>query len=95
MGILSGLKGLFSGAERAPEKPEDTVEYKGFSIIPAPIKEGGQFRVAATVTQGEGAEQQTHTFIRSDLMPNRDECIEITLRKAKLTIDQMGSHIFK
>lgn len=95
MGILSGLKGLFTGAESAPEKAEDAVEYKGFSIIPAPMKEGGQFRVAATVTKGEGEEQQTHTFIRSDLMPNREECIAITLRKAKLTIDQMGSQIFK
>ncbi|MBU2319319.1 MAG: transcriptional regulator, partial [Gammaproteobacteria bacterium] len=49
---------------------------------------------AATITKGEGEEQKTHKFIRSDLMPNRDECIEITLRKAKLTIDQLGDNIF-
>ncbi|ETI59196.1 HlyU family transcriptional regulator [Marinomonas profundimaris] len=94
MGILSGLKGLFSGGESTPEKAEETVEYKGFSIVPAPMKDGGQFRVAASITKGEGEEQKTHKFIRSDLMPNRDECIEITLRKAKLTIDQLGDNIF-
>jgi hypothetical protein len=95
MGILSSLKGLFaSGESSTPEKAEDVVEYKGFSIVPAPMKDGGQYRVAATITKGEGEEQKTHTFIRSDLMPNRDECLEITLRKAKLTIDQLGDNIF-
>ncbi|MDE8601806.1 HlyU family transcriptional regulator [Marinomonas sp. RSW2] len=94
MGILSGLKGLFSGGESPPEKAEETIEYKGFSIVPAPMKDGGQFRVAAIITKGEGEDQKTHKFIRSDLMPNRDECIQITLRKTKLTIDQLGDNIF-
>ena len=94
MGILSGLKGLFSGGESAPEVAEEAVEYKGFEIIPAPIAEGGQFRVAATITKGEGDEQKVHKFIRSDLIPNRDECIEITMRKTKLTIDQLGDNLF-
>lgn len=94
MGILSGLKGLFSGTPSAPEKTEEAVEYKGFEITPAPINEGGQFRVAATITKGEEDAQQEHQFIRSDLIPSRDECIEITLRKAKMTIDQLGDRIF-
>ncbi|MDB4837513.1 HlyU family transcriptional regulator [Marinomonas sp.] len=94
MGILSGLKGLFSGGEVAEEQSEETVEHNGFMIIPAPIKEGGQFRVGATITKGEGEEQQVHKFIRSDLIGSRDECINITLRKAKMTIDQLGDKIF-
>jgi hypothetical protein len=95
MGILSSLKGLFSATESAPEKAEETVEYKGFEIVPAPMKDNGQFRVAATITKGEGEEQKTHNFIRSDLIGSRDECITITLRKAKLTIDQLGDNLFK
>ncbi|KZN14221.1 HlyU family transcriptional regulator [Marinomonas sp. TW1] len=94
MGILSGLKGLFSGGEAAAEKTEDAIEYNGYQIIPSPMKDGGQYRVAATITLGEGEEQKRHNFIRSDLMPNRDECIEITVRKAKLTIDQLGKNLF-
>lgn len=94
MGILSGLKGLFSGTENAPEAAEESVEYKGFEIMPAPMKEGAQYRVAATITKGEGESQKVHKFIRSDLIPSRDECIEITLRKAKLSIDQMGDNLF-
>ena len=94
MGILSGLKGLFSGGESAAEPTEEAIEYKGFMITPAPIKDGGQLRVAATITTGEGEEQKVHNFIRSDLISSRDECIEITIRKAKLTIDQLGDKIF-
>jgi len=95
MSILSSLKGLFSGGESAPEKAEESIEYKGFMIIPAPISDGGQFRVAATVTKDEEEGQKVHSFIRSDLIPSRDECIEITIRKAKLTIDQLGDNIFR
>lgn len=94
MGILSGLKGLFSGATATTEKAEEAIEYNGYQIIPAPMKDGGQYRVAATITLGEGEEQKVHNFIRSDLMANRDECIEITIRKAKLTIDQLGKNLF-
>ena len=95
MGILSGLKGLFSGGESAPEPTEEAVEYEGFMITPAPMKDNGQLRVSATITKGEGEEQKTHHFIRSDLIPSRDECIKVTLRKAKMTIDQLGDNLFR
>ena len=97
MGILSGLKSLFSGSGETPAKAEEAIEYKGFNIIPAPMSEGGQYRVAATITKPSTDTEetlQTHNFIRSDLMPNRDECISITINKAKMMIDQQGGRIF-
>ncbi len=94
MGILSSLKALFAASEEAPEPTEESVEYKGFDIVPAPMKDGGQYRVAATITKGEGDDMQTHQFIRSDLISSREECIVITLRKAKMTIDQLGDRLF-
>ena len=66
MGILSGLKGLFSGGDAAPEQQkEDALEYKGFEIVPAPIKEGSQFRVAAIISKGEGEERTQFYSFRS------------------------------
>jgi len=94
MGFLSGIKSLFEAGPAAPAKEEDPIEYKGFTIIPAPINEGGQHRVAASITKGEGEEQQTHKFIRSDLIASRDECLKITINKTKMTIDQLGDRIF-
>jgi len=92
MGFLSGLKSLF--ASTTDPVAADPVEYNGFIITPAPMPEGRQYRVAATITKGEGESTKTHTFIRSDVVGNRDECIEITIRKAQRAIDQSGEHIF-
>lgn len=93
MSLLSGLKSMFSN-KGTPENAQQSIEYNGFSITPSPIREGGQFRVAATITKGEGESLQTHSFIRSDMLVNREECIQVTIRKAKMTIDQSKGRIF-
>lgn len=92
MGFLSGLKSMFSSSDVA--QTEDAIEYDGFSIVPTPMREGGQFRVAATVIKGEGEAQQIHNFVRSDTVASKEECIQLTIRKAKMTIDQSGDNIF-
>ncbi|RBW46597.1 transcriptional regulator [Psychromonas sp. B3M02] len=97
MGLLSSLTSLFSGnnnntPEAAPV--EESTEYKGFTITPAPISEGGQYRLSAAITKQLDNQLQTHTFIRSDVVASRDDCIEMTIRKAKIAIDQMGDSIF-
>lgn len=92
MGFLSGLKSLFTTNSNAVA--EDPVEYNGFIITPAPMPDGRQYRVAATITKGEGDTLKTHTFIRSDVVGSRNECIEITIRKAQRAIDQSNEHIF-
>lgn len=95
MGIFSGLAKLFSPSY--PSKASDaaeTIDYDGYQITPTPQADQGQYRVCALITKGQSDQQQSHTFIRSDLVANRDDCIELTVRKAKLTIDQLGDQIF-
>ena len=94
MGFLSNLKSLFLTGSNESAKSEEAIEHKGFLIIPAPKPEGGQYRVAATISKGEGESLQTHSFVRSDLIGGRHECLEVTVRKAKMTIDQLGDRIF-
>ncbi|NRA53431.1 MAG: transcriptional regulator [Gammaproteobacteria bacterium] len=99
MGILSSIKNLFkaSGENPAEVEAEEAIEYKGFNIVPTPLAEGGQFRVAATISKPQDeteAELKTHQLIRSDIIPSRDECISISVRKAKMMIDQQGDGIF-
>ncbi|WP_417696582.1 HlyU family transcriptional regulator [Psychromonas sp.] len=97
MGFLSTLTSLFSSdSNNMPEAPpvEESTEYKGFTITPSPISEGGQYRLSAAITKQLDEQLQTHTFIRSDVVANRDDCIDMTIRKAKIAIDQMGDSIF-
>ncbi|WP_428609436.1 HlyU family transcriptional regulator [Sedimenticola sp.] len=83
------LKTLTTGkATVAQEKPEP-VHYKGFDIQPDPLHEEGQYRVQGWISQGD----KRHHFIRADLLPTYALCVEETLRKARVLIDQQGSHL--
>jgi len=98
MPFLSKLSSLFSGksemAEQVPSKSLENIEYNGFFITPAPIPEGGQFRLSAKITKIIDGVEQTHSFIRSDVIANRDDCIDMTIRKTKIAIAQLGNDIF-
>lgn len=95
MSFLSAIKSLFAAGPSPTAKAEDPIEYNDFVIVPAPMPEGGQFRVSAIITKGEGDDKKQHTFIRSDLIASKEECIRITIRKAQITIDQLGDGIFR
>ena len=92
MSFFTGLKSIF-GIKSAP-KASEAIEYNGFTIIPAPIPERGQYRIAGTITKGEGDNIQIHNFTRSDRLNSRTESIEMTIQKAMLTIDQLEDRIF-
>ena len=92
MGFLSGLASLFSSStNNSPTQvAEESIEYKEFSITPSPVSEGGQYRLSATISKTVEGE----LFIRSDVIASRKDCIEMTIRKTKIAIDQMGEDIF-
>ncbi len=92
MGLFSGLMALLGGStSRAEVEP---VEYKGYLIYVEPQDRGGQFGISARITKGEGDAIQEHRFLRADTIPSRETCEEITLMKAKVSIDQMGDRLF-
>lgn len=89
MGLLSGFKSLFSAGAPAVDTSK-VEEYKGFEIIPMPLKEGGQYRLNGIIRKGD----KEHTLIRADMLGSTDECSKEVLRKARLLIDQMGDRLF-
>lgn len=98
MGLFDSLKGLFGGNENGSKGTEQqqayeeqSIDYNGFHITPAPIKTGNSYRVAATITKDD----KEHHLIRADEMPSLQDCIEISLRKSKQMIDQQGEGLFE
>ena len=91
MGFTDYLKALFANAGEKTTQPVAAVAYKGFDIQPEPMADNGPFRVQGWLTR----DGQTHHFIRADLLPNHDLCVEETLRKARVLIDQQGSDLFR
>jgi hypothetical protein len=73
-------------AETAPGKGED---YKGFTISAVPIREGGQFRVAARIEK----DGRRHELVRADTMASQEEATAIALSKARQIIDEQGDRL--
>ncbi len=95
MSLLSGLKNLFagggSGAQGAARPGSSQKhEHKGFEIETQPTKIDGGFRVSGVIRK----DGQEHQFIRADLAYSEADAHELTLFKAKQTIDQMGDRLF-
>ncbi|MCG6228656.1 HlyU family transcriptional regulator [Vibrio furnissii] len=91
MGLFSRL---FGGKSENQIEVVQPVEYKGFLIYQEPISEGGQYRIAGRITKEVDGELQTHRFIRSDVVPSKDDAKELMLKKAQMFIDQMAGKIF-
>jgi hypothetical protein len=94
--MASFLSRLFGGAkddagEAAPAEPET---YKGFTIVPAPMPNGGQFNTAGTITKEIDGEMKEHKFIRADTHAGRDEAVRHSLTKARQIIDEQGDRLF-
>lgn len=68
--------------------------HKGFRIFPAPIKEGGAFRIAARIEKDFEDGVKTHSLIRADTCTSQDEAAAVSLDKAKQAIDQLGDTLF-
>lgn len=93
------LRKLLSAFMRSGDKPApeaEPVDYHGFLIVPDPQEAGGQYRVSGWIRKPiEGEETLEHRFERSDIVPGREACEELTVTKAKRFIDDLGDDIFK
>ncbi|MEQ9259098.1 MAG: HlyU family transcriptional regulator [Roseovarius sp.] len=94
MSILSRLFGSGSdnGSGSGPE--HDPVDYKGFTIHPDPIKEGGSWRVAARIEKDVEGETMSHHLIRADMINNLEQAVVECARKAQRLIDERGEGLF-
>lgn len=92
-GFLKKISAMFSGGS-VDVQPEQGEEYEGFMITPAPIAEGGQFRLCGTITKDIGGEQKEHKFIRADVCQSKTQANELALIKGKQMIDQLGERVF-
>jgi hypothetical protein len=86
--------GWFKKATSPKEVKLDWVEYNGFRIAASPISEGSQYRVSGCIERGEGEQVKRHTFVRSDLIPSREEAEQFSIMKGKLMVDQLGESVF-
>ena len=95
---MSFLKSLFGGklaiASGSAAGPIRSVEHDGYLIEAAPLAEGGQFLVAGTISRQIDGERKVHRFVRADRSPTIEDAAEMTLRKGRQIIEQVGTRMF-
>ncbi|WP_110664771.1 HlyU family transcriptional regulator [Salinicola halophilus] len=104
--LIARLFGAGEATERGdrsskPSKEYEPVEYKGFLIIPEPQAANGQYRVSGWIrkplSDGDGGnhgETRERRFERSDVVPDEQACVELTVSKSQRYIDDLGDDLF-
>ncbi len=91
---MSLLSRLFGGGGATPPAAAEPEVYKDFNIFPEPVKEAGGWRISARIEKEIDGELKSHRMVRADTCDSAEMAEEITLRKAKGMIDQVGNAIF-
>ena len=98
--MLSAIRRLFGSRDgpsaRTGEAEADAVDYKGFRIIPQPLRQNGAFLTAGLIVREspEGGGRREHRFVRADTHPSADDAREFTILKAQRLIDEQGERLF-
>jgi len=95
---MSFWKSLFGGktADEAPaQQPAgEAVEYNGYVVRAAPLKDGGKFLTAGTISKEVDGVRKEHNFVRADSHGSFDEAVSFSLTKARQIIDLQGDRMF-
>lgn len=95
--FFSNILSMFSSGDASKGKSGPAIEpqeHAGCMIYPAPIKEGGQYRLAGRIEKKVGETVLVRTFIRADMFGSMDDVLDGTFRKAQQIIDQNGAALF-
>ncbi|HLB07617.1 MAG TPA: HlyU family transcriptional regulator [Alphaproteobacteria bacterium] len=74
---------------------EGAVDYKGYTIRPAPRREGSRWLTAGLIEKEfpEGVKQRR--FLRADSHNSKDDADAFSVAKAKQIIDEQGDKLFR
>jgi len=89
---MSLFSKLFGGKASKQVEPE---LHEGFRIFVEPIKEGGSYRIAARIEKEVAGAVKTHHLVRADTSSSLDEARDMSLRKARMLIDEQGESILR
>lgn len=97
MGLGDMFGKLFGGGGNAgaAEEPGEAVEHDGYTIVPAPIREGGQYRTAGIIRRDIDGVVREVRFIRADNSADKQGAMDHSVRKGKQIIAEQGERIFE
>ena len=96
MGLTSWIGRFFgrSRTEAAASSSTQAVDYRGFTILPQPVRQGGQFLTAGLIAKDFPEGRKEHRFIRADTHASEEEARNFMVQKAQRLIDELGDRLF-
>lgn len=89
--LFGGGKEQQSGVAEAAE----AVEYNGYTIIAAPLKDGSQYKTAGSISKEVDGQTKSAQFIRADNHSDRQSAVTHSEGKARQIIDEQGDGMFE
>lgn len=93
-GLLGGRAGGQDGGSMPPAAAVEAVEYRDYRILPQPIRQGGQFLTAGTITKDFPDGPKEHRFVRADTHSSEEDAKRFMVQKAQRLIDEVGDRLF-
>jgi hypothetical protein len=85
---------IFGGKQPKEPASAPSEEHKGFRITPMPIREGGQYRIAARIEKEVVGVPRIYDLVRADTVTTPDEARVLSVAKARQVIDEQGEGVF-
>ena len=85
---MSFLKKLFGGGGGSSEPTVPAETHNGYTIHPAPIKDGSVWRIGARIEKEIDGEIKSHRMVRADTLQGFDEAVTASVSKARMLVDQ-------
>lgn len=88
------LFGLF-GDDKGEDSPGEAVPYQGFSIVPAPRQQSGNWLTAGIISKtDDNGEIREHRFIRAETHGDKSAAEAFSIIKGKQIVDEFGDRMF-
>ena len=99
MGLGGFLKGIFGGGDKpggSGDEPQrgEAVAYKDFQIVPAPMRQGGQFLTSGFSAKDVPEGGKEYRFVRADTHGAADDASACGGQKGREIIDEEGDRVF-
>ncbi len=93
MGLFSRLMGKGNTSSDQPDV--EPVDFEGFTIKPAPLKQSGNFVTAGYIQKtDDNGVMQEHYFIRADTHSDFQSACQHAVFKARQIIRESGERLF-
>lgn len=96
MAIMDFLRRIFGSRESGGASVSgEPVQYKGFTILPTPTRQGSQWLTCGVISKQFPDGTKEYRFIRAETHDSVESACAFAVQKGQRIIDELGDQVFK